>query len=134
MEQSSAVASQDIDQIVREHQSHNDKFYNGDPDLDAWVHDDSVSLHGGFGFTAIGWPGVRSGLINASSRLSEGQMRYNHAAGAIAGDFAHLVGTEEGSVRVDGGEHRPMRLKVTTVLRRVEGRWRCVHRHGEMLR
>jgi len=129
-----AVAAAEFDQLVREHQAHNDKFFNGDPDLDAWVHDDGVTLHGGFGFTSKGWEDVRKGLVTASGKLSEGQMTFIPLGGQIAGDLAYLVGFEEGTVRVDGGERRPMKLKVTMVLRRQDGKWRGVHRHGEMLR
>ena len=131
MEQLKAVASQEIDELVREHQSHAEKFYNGDPDLDRWIHDDSVSLHGGFGFTARGWAEVRNGLIRAAGHLTEGEMRYSHVAGQIVGDLAYLVGTEEGSVRLNGGERQPARLRVTMVYRRVEGQWRRLHRHGD---
>lgn len=41
------------------------------------------------------------------------------------------VGVEEGTVRVDGGEPRPMRRRVTHALRRIEGRWYLVHRHAD---
>ena len=37
-------------------------------------------------------------------------------------------------MRLDGGERRPMKLKVTMVFRREEGQWKAVHRHGEMIR
>ncbi|MDQ6711393.1 MAG: nuclear transport factor 2 family protein [Candidatus Dormibacteraeota bacterium] len=127
-----AATTSNLDQLVREHQEHNNHFFNGDPQLDDWVHDDSVTLHGGFGFSAKGWDEVRPGLIKASARLRDGEMKFLPMGGNIAGDFAYLVGSEEGTVVVDG-ERRPMRLKVTMVLRRVGGRWLALHRHGEML-
>ncbi len=128
------AATTELDQLHRDHQAHNDQFFNGNAELDSWVHDDSVTLHGGFGFSAKGWAEVRPGLLKAAARLSEGEMTYLPLGGAIGGDFAYTVGSEEGTVRVDGGERRPMRLKVTMVFRRVDGKWRAVHRHGEMLR
>ena len=130
----SAVAATEFDQLVREHQAHNDQFFNGNPELEYWVHDDGVTLHGGFGFSSKGWQDVSKGLLMASGKLSEGQMTFTPLGGQVAGHFAYLVGFEEGTVRVDGGERRPMKLKVTTVFRRVDGRWLCLHRHGEMLR
>ena len=133
MEQSAATATE-FDQLVREHQAHNDRFFNGNPELEYWVHDDGVTLHGGFGFSVKGWDDVSKGLVTASGKLSEGQMIFTPLGGEVVGDFAYLVGFEEGTVRVDGGERRPMKLKVTSVMRRVDGRWLCVHRHGEMLR
>ncbi len=47
------------------------------------------------------------------------------------GDLAVTVGVKEGDVRVDGGEPRPMRLRVTHVLRRTGGRWYLAHRHAD---
>jgi ketosteroid isomerase-like protein len=132
--ESTARTTITLEDMARRHQAHMDRFFNGDPPLEDWVHDETVSLHGGFGFTAKGWEDVRNGLIRAAGRLAEGQMRYTPIGGQIAGDFAYEVGMEEGTVRVDAGERRPMRLKVTIVFRQVDGQWLCVHRHGEMLR
>jgi ketosteroid isomerase-like protein len=60
-------------------------------------------------------------------------MEFIPLGGQVAGDFAYVVGSEEGTVRLDGGERRPMKLKVTMVFRRQDGQWKAVHRHGEML-
>jgi len=48
-----------------------------------------------------------------------------------SGDLAYTVGFEEGEVRVDGGPPSPMTLRVTHVLRRIDGEWRLVHRHAD---
>lgn len=126
--------STELEQLFRFHQEHNNQFFDGNPELEHWAHDEGVTLHGGFGFTAKGWGEVRPGLIRAASRLSEGQMKFTPIGGQVAGDLAYVAGFEEGTVRVDGGERGPMKLKVTMVFRRDGGDWKCVHRHGEMLR
>ncbi|PRY51977.1 hypothetical protein LY71_101349 [Geodermatophilus tzadiensis] len=49
-----------------------------------------------------------------------------------AGDLAHTVDLERGTVRVDGGEPRDTTSRVTHVFWRVEGdRW-LVHRHADL--
>ncbi len=49
----------------------------------------------------------------------------------MSGDLAYTVGTEQGTVSVDGGEPFVMTLRVTHLLRRIDGRWRLVHRHAD---
>lgn len=61
-------------------------------------------------------------------------MTFTPLGGRVVGDLAYTAGVEEGTVRLDGGERRPMKLRVTMVHQRVDGRWLCVHRHGEMVR
>ena len=67
-------------------------FSTDNPELEHWVHDEGITLHGGFGFTAKGWEEVRPGLIRAAGKLSEGQMKFIPIGGQVAGDFAYLVG------------------------------------------
>jgi ketosteroid isomerase-like protein len=50
---------------------------------------------------------------------------------AISGDLAYTVGVEQVQVRVDGGAPILMRLRVTHVLRGVNGQWWLVHRHAD---
>ena len=129
----SAVRSE-LEELFRLHQEHSNNFFDGDPELEHWAHDEGVTLHGGFGFSARGWDEVRPGLIRAAGRLTEGQMKFTPIGGQVAGDLAYVAGLEEGTVRVDGGERRPMRLKVTMVFRKENGSWKRVHRHGEIVR
>ncbi len=123
-----------LEELMRAHQAHNNAFFNGDPELDVWMHDEEVTLHGGFDISDKGWDAVGPGLSWAARRLSEGEMLFTPLGGQIVGDVAYLVGREEGTVRVDGGERRPMALRVTMIFRRVDGQWLCAHRHGEMVR
>lgn len=129
-----AAANPELAALIREHQGHNDAFYVGVPELEYWVHDDDVTLHGGFDISGRGWGALQTGLTMAAGRLSEGRMTFTPLGGRILGDVAYLAGFEEGTVRVDGGEPQPMRLRVTSVFQRVAGQWLCLHRHGEMAR
>ena len=52
-------------------------------------------------------------------------------AAGVSGDLAYLVTFENSAASFDGGPVLPIRLRVTQVYRREDGRWRVVHRHGE---
>jgi len=133
MESQGQIGSE-LDDLVRSHEAHNNRFFNGDPDFEIWAQDDAVTLHGGFGESGRGWAQVQRILRGAASRLSEGRMTFTPIGGQIMGDLAYLVGLEQGTVRLNGGPPQPMKLKVTTILRRSEGRWLRLHRHGEIVR
>jgi hypothetical protein len=128
------TAGVDLANLITEHQRHNDAFYSGVPELGDWVHDDEVTLHGGFDVSGRGWQVLAQGLTVAASRLSEGHMVFTPLGGRVIGDLAYLAGFEAGVVRLDGGEARPMTLRVTQIHQRVGGRSLAVHRHGEILR
>ena len=55
----------------------------------------------------------------------------HHEVLGYSGDLAYTVGFERGVVRVDGSEAVAMVLRVTHVLRRLDGNWRIVHRHAD---
>ncbi|MFN2464927.1 MAG: DUF4440 domain-containing protein [Candidatus Dormibacteria bacterium] len=131
---SEATASPEIAELIRFHQANNNSFFNGDPALDNWAHDGELTLHGGFDISGRGWDVLEGGLTMAAGRLSEGEMKFTPLGGAVFGDIAYLAGFEEGTVRVDGGERGPMRLRATTIYRRQGDRWVCIHRHGEIAR
>ncbi len=54
-----------------------------------------------------------------------------HDVLGVGSDVAWTVGIEEGAVRVDGGEPVRMTLRVTHVLRKIDGEWWLVHRHAD---
>lgn len=123
-----------LEELIRVHQDGTHRFFNGDPVVDIWMHDDAVTLHGGFGPSAKGWDAVSKVLTYAAARLSEGEITFTSLSGQIVGDLGYLVGSEEGTVRLDGGDPQPMALRVTMIFRQVDGMWLCVHRHGEIVR
>ena len=124
----------ELESLIKRHQAGNDCFYSGDPALDHWIHDEEVTIHGGFDISARGWNALAKGLPMAASRLRDGTMRFVPLGGRIVGDMAYLAGFEEGSVRLDGGEPTPMKLRVTMILMRVGSEWKSIHRHGEIVR
>src|SRR3712207_8515150 len=64
------------------------------------------------------------------SRFSDGELVPRYEVVDVSGDLAYTVGSEHGVVRIDGGEARPMTIRVTHVYRRIEDEWWLAHRHA----
>jgi hypothetical protein len=56
---------------------------------------------------------------------------YEVLAAGTSGDLGYVVAIEHSVAASYGGEPEKYELRVTTILRREDGRWRVVHRHGD---
>ena len=109
-------------------------MFTGDPAPYAalWATGEQPTLFGAWGPIEHGHDGVVRTFPWVASRFSEGAAcRPRYEVVDWSGDLAYTVGFEEVEVRVDGGPPSPMTLRVTHVLRRVDGEWRLVHRHAD---
>jgi ketosteroid isomerase-like protein len=106
---------------------------HGDPEPYAalWPDRPDVTLFGAWGPMEHGHHSVTSTFTWVGSRFSDGALVPRHEVVAQSGDLAYTVGTEEGELRVDGGPRIRMRLRVTHILRRIDGEWWLVHRHAD---
>jgi ketosteroid isomerase-like protein len=106
---------------------------SGDPGPYAalWAPGRDVTLYGAWGPVERGHEAVTSTFTWVGSRFSDGALVPRNDVVHADGDLAVTVGVEDGDVRVDGGELRPMRIRVTHVLRRLGGTWYLVHRHAD---
>src|SRR6185295_11441085 len=89
-----------------------------------WADSPDVTLFGAWGPMDRGHDTVTSTFRWVGSRFSGGPI-------VPSDDVAYTVGTEQGTVRIDGGEPVVMTLRVTHVLRKIDGRWRLAHRHAD---
>jgi ketosteroid isomerase-like protein len=96
-----------------------------------WASADDVTLFGAWGPIEKGHDAVTRTFQWVGSRFSDGALHPTHDVVRVSGDLACTVGTEYGVVRVDGGEPRPMTIRVTHVYERLDGRWWLVHRHAD---
>jgi ketosteroid isomerase-like protein len=92
-----------------------------------------VSIFGGWGDYEIGWDQVGPRLEWAGARFVEGGSTQQEVLTmASNGDLGYTVSVERGTARLPGRtEPVPMVLRVTHVHRRIDGRWRVVHRHAD---
>jgi uncharacterized protein (TIGR02246 family) len=106
---------------------------SGDPAPYAalWADSPDVTLFGAWGPVERGHQAVTRTFTWVAGRFSRGAIVPRHEVVHVDGDLACTVGTEQGEVSVDGGERQLMTLRVTHVLRRIDGRWRLVHRHAD---
>jgi ketosteroid isomerase-like protein len=96
-----------------------------------WADHDDVTLFGAWGPIERGFAPVTRTFNWVASRFSGGALVPRHEVIGYSGDLAYTVGFERGEVRVDGSEPVGMTLRVTHVLRRIDGNWRIVHRHAD---
>lgn len=128
-----AASSPELQEVIEMFRERNPRFYCGDPLLDLWAHDGDITIHGALDISAHGWEALSRGVAGAAARFSGGDVRFTPLGGRVVGDMAYVAGFEEGSAVLDG-ERRAIRLRATMVFQRIGGRWRAVHRHGEMAR
>jgi ketosteroid isomerase-like protein len=96
-----------------------------------WAASPDVTLYGAWGPMDRGHGTVTTTFRWEGTRFSGGPLVPAHEVVDVSGDLAYTVGTERGTVRIDGGEPVVMTLRVTHVLRRIDGRWRLVRRHAD---
>jgi ketosteroid isomerase-like protein len=95
-----------------------------------WSHRDPVSLFGAV-LTARGWDQVESAFDRLAARFSGSEScEYDVVAAGVSGDLGYVVGIEHSTAGING-EPATYALRVTTVLRREDGDWKVVHRHGD---
>lgn len=100
------------------------------PRLALWSRRDPVTLLGAW-LSASGWDQVAQVFdrLAGTFRGSLG-LEYEVLAAECSGDLGYVVALEHSSVAMDDGP-RDYTLRVTTILRREDGAWKVVHRHGD---
>ncbi len=96
-----------------------------------WSRNDPVTFFGA-ALTKIGWDQIAPAFDFLASQFSRCESFENEviAAGG-SGDLAYLVGYEHTTTAVGSAEPAAYVLRVTTILRRENGQWKVVHRHGD---
>lgn len=108
-------------------------FHDGDarPRHTNWSHHDPVTLFGAV-MTRRGWKEVGPAFDGLAARFANcDSFRYEVMAAGVSGDLGYVVGIEHTTCSVSGGPVEAYELRVTTILRREDGVWKVVHRHGD---
>jgi ketosteroid isomerase-like protein len=109
-------------------------MFAGDPAPYAalWAPGAQPTLYGAWGPTEKGHDAVVRTFSWVATRFSDGaRCRPRYETVDWSGDLAFTVGYEDTEVRIDAASPARMTLRVTHVLRRVDGEWRLVHRHAD---
>ena len=96
-----------------------------------WADSPDVTLFGAWGPIERGRTALARTFDWVASRFSDGSLVPRHEVIGFSGDLAYTVGFEHGQVRVDDGDPFPMTIRVTHILRRIDGEWLLVHRHAD---
>jgi len=107
-------------------------LHDGDlaPWMALWSPKEPVTLFGA-ALTARGWADIEPAFRWLATNFSGSHsLEYEAVAGGASGDLGYVVAIER-SVATVGGEAATYALRVTTVLRREDGVWKVVHRHGD---
>ncbi len=92
---------------------------------------EQVTLFGALGGCASGRRQVEKILGSASRSLAKGgRAAYSVLALDVEGDLAYMAGVES----IDTAAEGLSGLRVTNVFRRIDGEWRLLHRHADVLR
>ena len=112
-----------------------DALHHGDngPRLALWSRTDPLTLFGAW-LSARGWQEIEPVFERLKGSFGgSGSFDYEVVAAECSGDLGYVVALEHNTdVVVDEGP-RDYTLRVTTILRREEGQWKVVHRHGDAL-
>jgi ketosteroid isomerase-like protein len=118
---------------VRSVQDAANTMTNGDPKpyVEAWAHDESVSLMGAWGGHEVGWRALEERFQWVASRFAQGSaMEYEPILSHVGAEVAYTVGIERGVANADGAT-APMAIRVTHIYRQEQGAWKLVHRHAD---
>ena len=92
-----------------------------------------VTLGNPFGPFARGWTQAVETMKRAAANYRDGEASgFDTMSKYVTSDLAYTVEVERLKSKVGGREDfAPVNLRVTTIFRREEGRWRLVHRHAD---
>lgn len=108
-------------------------LHNGDASqrIGLWSREDPVTLFGA-AVTRSGWDDIGATFDWLGSRFANcTYFDYEVMAAGVSGDLAYIVGIEHTTASIGDSPPEPYSLRVTTVLRREDGDWKIVHRHGD---
>jgi ketosteroid isomerase-like protein len=104
---------------------------NPEPYMALWSRADDASLFGAWGPCKQGWDDLSRTLRWVGNRFKGGELRAEVEVAGVLGDLAFTVGYEKGNMVVDGGEPKPLTIRLTHIYRRESGQWKVIHRHGD---
>jgi ketosteroid isomerase-like protein len=129
------VANDDLDDFLAQYHEALGEFMRGnhEPARDLWSGRDDITLGNPFGPFVRGMTQVEDAMKRASSNYRDGRaIGFDAIARCVEGDLAFIAEVERMESKMGGHDDiSSVSLRVTTVLRREDGRWRLLHRHAD---
>jgi ketosteroid isomerase-like protein len=127
--------AEDLDQVVEQYHLALGEFMKGnyEPAKELFSEREDVTLGNPFGPFARGLTQVVETMKHAASHYREGEASgFDAISKYVSPDLAYIVEVERLKSKVDGREDvSHLDLRVTSIFRREDGRWRLVHRHAD---
>ena len=132
-----ATVPEALKQAIEQCHSATTEFLKGNvlPWKEMCSHRDDVTIIGGWGGYERGWiQQVERRYEWAAARFEGGEVHFENISLVATPELAYSVDIERSQVRLSGREGVvPMALRVTTIYRLEDGRWKVVHRHADPL-
>lgn len=122
-----------VAQVVPKLEKEASAIHDGDvePRMALWSRTDPVTLFGAV-MTRSGWEELEPAFVRLAGSFSGSEsFRFEVMAAGVSGDLGYVAGIERSRASRAGGDVVEYALRVTTILRREDGEWRVVHRHGD---
>ena len=103
-----------------------------EPFLRLWSQADDVSIMAAIGGYQVGFQAVSALLTTAATTQTFDGWSAENLVTIVADDLACSVELEHYARDADG-EDQGMTLRATQIYRREDGKWRVIHRHGDIL-
>ena len=128
-------AGDGLEEVVEQYHQALGEFMKGnlEPTAQLFSKREDVTLGNPFGPFARGWVEVLERMKRAASNYRDGEAGgFDRISKNLSLDLAYIVEVERLRSKVGAREEvAPVSLRVTTIFRREDGRWRIVHRHAD---
>jgi ketosteroid isomerase-like protein len=131
------MVQQDFNEVVKKYNDAMSDFFNGDPEPinNLYSDSDQISLAQLSGSTIIGRKQVTETVCRNATKYREARATtFQTLTQYVANEFAYIVQIEQTNVKIDGkNEAMPLALRVTSIFRQEDSRWRLLHRHVDSI-
>jgi ketosteroid isomerase-like protein len=125
----------DLLPLIEDYHRSSDAFTKGDPEplKSLYSRRDDVTIANPFGPAAHGWQKASETITRAATHYRDGEaLGFDRIADSASADLAFMHEVEWLRSKIGGTDQLvPVSLRVTTVFRREDSRWRVIHRHAD---
>ena len=125
----------DLEKVIEQYHQSLGEFMKGnyEPCKHLYTGQNDATLGNPFGPFARGFVQVAETMERAATHYRDGEaVGFDRISEGLGPDFAYIVEVERLKSKVGEREElASFSLRVTTVFRREDGRWRIVHRHAD---
>ena len=128
------MSESDFDDAVEAYRRALDAICNGDPGpvLELFSRRDDVTLANPLGPPRRGRTEVETATKDAAAHFRAGNCRFEEVSRYTTPDLGYVLHLERAEVQLGANEEMArISLRVTTIFRREEGRWKVAHRHAD---